>query len=65
MREGKHGCDVKCFAFRAYHASTNLKKSFSDETRQVYFIYPFLRLLKLGKSVQSSSVNFFPLKVIP
>ena len=25
MRVCKHGCDVRCFAFRANHANTNLK----------------------------------------
>ena len=37
-----------CFS-RANHTSTNLKKAVEFKTRQVYFIYPFLPRLKLGK----------------
>ena len=59
MRVCKHGCDVKMFCFsRANHASTNLKKVLSWKTRQVYFIYPFLRRLKLEKSLETCCVNF-------
>ena len=62
MRVCKHGCDVKMFCFsRANHASTNLKKVLSWKTRQVYFIYPFPRRLKLGKSLETCCVNFFRL----
>ena len=48
---------------RANHASTNLKKVFKFKTRQVYFIYPFLRRLKLGKSLQRRCVHFSSLKL--
>ena len=55
MRVCKHGCGVKMFCLsRANHASMNLKKVFKFKTRQVYFIYPFLRRLKLGKSLKKS-----------
>ena len=60
MRVCKHGCGAKLFCFsRANHASTNLKKVLELKSRQVYFIYPFLRRLKLGKSLQRRCVNFF------
>ena len=60
MRVCKHGCDVKMFCFsRAYHANMNLKKVLSRKPRQVYFIYPFPRRLKLGKSLETCCVNFF------
>ena len=59
MRVCKHGCDVKMFCFsRANHATTNLKKVLSWKTRQVYFINPFLRRLKLEKSLETCCVNF-------
>ena len=62
MRVCKHGCDTNLFGFpRANHASTNLKKVLSWKTRQVYFIYPFPRRLKLGKSLETCCVNFFRL----
>ena len=63
MRVCKHGFDVRCFAFRANHASMNSEKVLVIKTRQVYFIYPFLRWLKLGKSLQRKCVNFFSLKL--
>ena len=64
MRVCKHGCDVKMFYFsRANHASKKFEKVFEFKTRQVYFIYPFLRRLKLGKSLQRRCVNFFSLKL--
>ena len=64
MKVCKHGCDVNLFDFpRANHASTNLKKVLSRKTRQVYFIYPFPRRLKLGKSLETYYVNFFSLEV--
>ena len=60
MRVCKHGCDVKMFCFsHAYHTSTNLKKVLSWKTRQIYFIYPFRRRLKLEKSLEICCVNFF------
>ena len=64
MRVCKHGCGVKLFGFsRANHASTKFEKVFEFNTRQVYFIYPFLRRLKLGKSLQRRCVNFFSRKL--
>ena len=51
-----------CLTFRANHASTNLKKVLSRKTRQVYFIHPFPRRLKLGKSLETCCVNLFVLK---
>ena len=54
MRVCKHDFDVRCFAFRANHASMNSEKVLVIKTRQVYFIYSFLRRLKLGKSLQTS-----------
>ena len=63
MRVCKHGCDVTMFCFsRANHASTNLKNVFKFKTRQVYLIYPFLRRLNLGKSLQRKCVIFFRFK---
>ena len=64
MRVCKHGCDVKMFCFsRANHASTNLKKVLSWKTRQVYFIYPFPRRLKLEKSLETCWVHLFLLEL--
>ena len=64
MRVGKHGCGVKMFCFSsANHASKNLKKFSEFKTQQVYFIYPFLRALKLRKSLQRRGVNFSTLKL--
>ena len=58
----KHGFGVKMFCFSsANQASTNLEKFRKFKTRQVYFIYPFLRRLKLEKSLQRRCVNFFRL----
>ena len=37
------------------------EKVFEFKTRQVYFIYPFLRRLKLGIPLKTSCVNFFKL----
>ena len=60
MRVCKHGCDIKMFYFsRANHASTNLKKVLSWKLRQVYFIHPFPRRLKLGESLETCYVHFF------
>ena len=56
--------DIKTFCFsRANHASTNLKKVLSWKPRQVYFIHPFPRRLKLGKSLETCCVNFFSLEL--
>ena len=64
MRVCRHGCVVKKFCFsRANHAKHEFEKVFELKTRQVYFIYPFLRRLKLGKSLQRRCVNFFSLKL--
>ena len=51
-----------CFS-RTNHASTNLKKVLSWKTRQVYFIYPFPRRLKLERSLETCCVNFFSLEL--
>ena len=64
MRVCKHGCGVKLFGFsRANHASTKFEKVFEFKTQKVYFIYPFLRRLKLGKSLQRRCVHFSSLKL--
>ena len=64
MRVCKHGCGVKVFCFsRAKSRKQKFEKVFKFKTRQVYFIYPFLRRLKLGKSLQRRCVNFFSLKL--
>ena len=47
----------RCFAFREF------EKVFKFKTRQVYSIYPFLRRLKLGKSLKRKCVTFFSLKL--
>ena len=39
------------------------EKVFKFKTRQVYFIYPFLRRLKVRKSFPRKCVNFFSLKL--
>ena len=49
----------RCFAFRALSRKHKFEKVLKFKTRQVYFICPFLRLLKLGKSLQRRCVNFF------
>ena len=55
----KHGCGVKMFCFScANHARDEFEKVFEFKTRQVYFICPFLRQVKLGKSLQKKCVNF-------
>ena len=64
MRVCKHGCGVKTFCFScANHASTNLKRFSSSKLKKVYFFYPFLRRLKLGKSLQRRCVNISTLKL--
>ena len=64
MRVCKRGCDVKmsCFSL-ANHTSRNLKKVLSWKTCQVNFIYPFTRRLKLGKYLETCSVNLFSLEL--
>ena len=60
IRVCKHGCDIKMFCFWcANHASTNLKKVLSWKPWKVYFIHPFPRRLKLGKSLERCCVIFF------
>ena len=39
------------------HCSLKLRRA---NARQVYFIYPFPRRLKLGKSLQICCINIFP-----
>ena len=64
MRVCNHGCDIKMFCFPcANHASTNLKKILSWKTRQVYFIYPFPRRMKLEKSLETCWVHLFLLEL--
>ena len=59
MRVCKHGCNVKMFCFsRANDGKQKFEKVLEFKPRQVYFIYPFLRRLKLGTSLQTSCVNF-------
>ena len=64
MRVCKHGCGVKMFcSSRAKSRKHEFEKVFKFKTPKVYFIYSFLRRLKLGKSLQRRSVNFFSLKL--
>ena len=63
MRVCKHGCGVKLLAFRELTRKHEFEKVFEFKTRQVYFIYPFLRRLKHGKSSQRRRVNFSSLKL--
>ena len=50
----------RCFAFGTLITrKQEFEKVFEFKTRQVYFIYPFLHRLKLGKSLQRKCVNFF------
>ena len=48
MRVCKHGCGVKLFGFSRANRSRKheFEKVFEFKTRQVYFIYPFVRQLK-------------------
>ena len=48
MRVCKHGCGVKLFGF----SRAKFEKVFDFKTRQGYFIYPFLRRLKHGESLE-------------
>ena len=66
MRVCKHGCEYvnmvvtsRCFAFRALITQARIWKILSWKPRQVYFIHPFPRRLKLGKSLETCCVNFF------
>ena len=55
----------RCPAVRALimQCKSEFEKVFEFKTRQVYFIYPFLRRQKLGKSLQRRCVNFFSLEL--
>ena len=44
----------RCIGFRALITRSRIWKSFRVESRQVYFINPFLCRLKLGESLQTS-----------
>ena len=61
----KHGCGVRLFGFSPpNHASTKLKKfSSSKLDKFILYLYPFLRRLKLGKSLHRRCVNFSSLKL--
>ena len=50
----------KCFAFRALNLQARIWKGFWVEN-STSFLYLFPRRLKLGKSLQTCSVNFFRL----
>ena len=63
MRVCKHGYDVRCFAFRALITQARIEKVLVIKTRQVYFIYPFVRRLELGESLQTGCHFFFSLKL--
>ena len=45
----------RCFAFHVLITQARIW----SKIRQVYFIYPFLCRVKLGKSLQTCCVNFF------
>jgi len=52
----------RCFAFLALIRQARIWKSFwVENSTRFYFIYPFPRRLKLGKSLQTCCVNFFRL----
>ena len=55
----------RCFAFRTLTRKHEFENVFEFKIRQVYFIHPFLRRLKLGKSLQRRCVNFFSPKKNP
>ena len=40
MRVCKHGCDIRCFAFRALITQARIWKSFSDENSTSLLIFP-------------------------
>ena len=63
MRVCKHGCDVGCFVLRALITRARILKRFSDQnsTSSLYLLIP--SLLKIEKSLQTSCVNFFSLKL--
>ena len=48
-----------CFAFRALTRKNEFEKVFEFKTRQVFFIYPFLRRLKLGNRYKEGVSGFF------
>ena len=50
----------RCFTFRALITQARIwKKVLSWKPRQVYFIHPFPRRLKLGESLETCYVHFF------
>ena len=63
MRVCKHCCGVKLFGFSRLSRKHKFEKVFEFKTQKVYFIYPFLRRLKLGKSLQRRCVHFSSLKL--
>ena len=48
-----------CLVFARWSHKHEFEKDFESRTRQVYFIYPFPRRLKLGKSLQTRCVSIF------
>ena len=54
MRVCKHGCDVRSFAFRANHASTNLKQSKLDKFTLFTLSFVVLSLENLFKQAVST-----------
>ena len=49
----------RCFAFGALITQVRIEKVFEFKTRQVYFIYPFLRRLKLVTIIAKKVCHFF------
>ena len=51
---------LRCFAFRGLITQAQIWKSFLvQNSTSLLYLNPFLHLLKLGKSLQTSCVNFF------
>ena len=63
MRVCKHGFDGDVLLFARLSRKHEFEKVLVIKTRQVFFKYAFLRRLKLGKSLQTSCVNYFLLKL--
>ena len=64
MRVCKHGCDIRCFAFRTLITQARIWKSFSDQnsTSLLHLLIP--SLAETWKILnQTSCVNFFSLKL--
>jgi len=53
MRVCKNGCEVTVFCFSRANQQARIWKSFRVFNSKVYFIYPFSRRLKRGKSLQT------------